>query len=160
MVNYQELQNSVSATMLGRVLISGDSLEVDQTAEDVMDALRLIEPLLFWKECKTVGIFLGTKRPFRFPTTLSEVVFDVGKSTLHATFDNVCLIDCSSEQHVQSKNLRVAAILEELVHAFMHIHCEAFVKDVVSLILPSVLYRNGSYLDRVQDGTLGRHEPT
>lgn len=151
MVNYQELQNTLPTSMLGRVMISGDSLEVDQTAEDVMDALRLIEPLLIWKECRTVGIFLGTERPFRVPAGLGVTWFDIPEATLHAAIDGVILIDCNAAKFVASKDIRIAAILEELVHAFMHVHCETFVKHVVTLIIPRVAFRNGRYVAEPQN---------
>jgi hypothetical protein len=44
-----------------------------------------------------------------------------------------------------SEELQVACILEEFAHAIMNIQDEALVSDVVALLYPGVVIRDGKY---------------
>jgi hypothetical protein len=82
------------------------------------------------------------KSPFSIDLGNSNFTFTINGDTVNMHMDNFVFIDVVKTS-AYTRNLQVAAILEELVHAMMNIPDEVLVKHVVARLYPGVGLTNG-----------------
>lgn len=86
------------------------------------------------------------KRPFGLELPVGVLTFTPFGHVVHATVNNLIFLDAEWLVRVPPA-MRVATVLEELVHAFMRVTDELFVMKVVADLYLQVAVVNGQYVE-------------
>lgn len=108
----------------------------------------------FWTATSAIGsamwfshpahIVLATA-PFRLKLSQGELVYSpTNQQIINVHVEHWVFLDCNRMANLQQE-LKVACILEELVHSLMHITDESLVSQVVASLYPGVRLVDGRY---------------
>jgi len=83
--------------------------------------------------------------PFRLNLSQGELRYTpTNPQTINVHVEHLVFLDCNKMAGLQ-RELQVACILEELVHALMHITDESLVSVIVASLYPAVRLVDGRY---------------
>lgn len=116
---------------------------------------REIHPVIesFWEAVKHIGPAIWYSHPvkiifsmngFKISLKNCELVVNRKAEVINLHIDNIVFLNCTKMSKLRSQ-IQTACILEELVHALMHISDENLVSVVVASLYPGVVWVGGEY---------------
>jgi hypothetical protein len=94
---------------------------------------------------KHLRVFIGTS-PFEITLTTGKLRYERNDDTIANCIDDCIFLDVGRLLPL-SHNLRVACVVEELVHGYMNVEDEALTSVLVANIWSGVRLVNGRYVD-------------
>lgn len=97
---------------------------------------------------KTCAIIIGTQ-PFSVPIGSGILSFNPFADTIHVAIENIIFLNIDKLLNFP-KNIQIATIIEEFVHALMDVKDEDLTSHIVSHIYPQANLINGKYTHIVE----------
>ena len=140
-ISDEEVQALIPESLRKHFAIQGLRIPVElrQYLESVTLSLKCIEGKLDFDQLPTIGIVLNNGKHFELSCVPMILEARLRPATMHAQFKNMCLIDVA-QLTTCKKALQVCCILEEIVHAAMHVSDEDLVGQIVCLLYPHAVY--------------------
>lgn len=147
----EDLEQLLPRELRGLLVVNGIELTqdgYDLVAEPLRTAAKTLAPatILVHRVLLTFG-----ESPFQLETNEGAVTIDLKPEVAHWCGEGMVFIDLKKLAMVQPP-FRVAGILEELCHAFMHIRDEDLVKRIVARLYPQVTWDGKKYRLASQPG--------
>jgi len=109
--------------------------------EALWQAVRLVAPAI--RFVQPVHVLLS-RAPFEVPLSNGTLMFNPRPGVINVAMENIIFLDVLKIIQYP-REIQIATIVEEFVHALMHVTDEELTSHIVALLYPGVRVVNGQY---------------